>query len=281
MSFGYETQIPPISTLTFYNAIANGGKMVRPLFTKEILQNGKSVQTFSTEVIKSAICSDRTLALIQEMLLGVVEQGTGKAVHSEAVRIAGKTGTAQIATGGVYRTSGHQVSFCGYFPADHPKYSCIVVIRRPRIGYPSGGTMSGGVVRSIAEKIYANNISIDLDTMQVDSTAVLLPRVKGGEVRAIESVLDRLDIPMDEDSLHTRWAKTSREEEVRKVQLQDVTLREGLVPLVVGMGAKDAIYLLEQAGLRVSMVGVGRVAAQSIPAGHKVVKGQGILITLK
>ena len=261
MSFGYETQIPPISTLTFFNAIANDGKMVRPLFTKEIMQNGKTVQTFSTEVIK--------------------EQGTGKAVHSEAVRIAGKTGTAQIASGGVYRTSGHQVSFCGYFPADHPKYSCIVVIRRPRIGYPSGGTMSGGVVRSIAEKIYANNISIDVDTMQVDSTAVLLPRVKGGEVRAIESVLDRLDIPMDEDSLHTRWARTSREEEVRKVQLQDVTLREGLVPLVVGMGAKDAVYLLEQAGLHVTLTGIGRVASQSIPAGHKVVKGQGIWITLK
>lgn len=281
MSFGYETQIPPISTLTFYNAIANGGKMVRPLFTKEILQNGKTVQTFSTEVIKPAICSERTLALIQDMLLGVVEKGTGKAVHSESVRIAGKTGTAQIASGGVYRTSGHQVSFCGYFPADHPKYSCIVVIRRPRIGYPSGGTMSGGVVRSIAEKIYANHISIDVDTMEVDSTAVLLPRVKGGEVRAIESVLDRLDIPMDEDSLQARWAMTTREEEVRKVRLKDVTLREGLVPLVVGMGAKDAIYLLEQAGLRVSMTGIGRVASQSIPAGHKVVKGQGILITLK
>ena len=281
MSFGYETQIPPISTLTFYNAIANGGKMVRPLFTKEILQNGKTVQSFSTEVIKPAICSERTLGLIQDMLLGVVEKGTGKAVHSEAVRIAGKTGTAQIATGGVYRTSGHQVSFCGYFPADRPKYSCIVVIRRPRIGYPSGGTMSGGVVRSIAEKIYANNISIDVDTMSVDSTAVRLPRVKGGEVRAIETVLDELDIPMAEDSLHTHWAMTSRDEEVQKVQLQDVTLREGLVPLVVGMGAKDAVYLLEQAGLRVSTSGIGRVAAQSIPAGHKVVKGQGILITLK
>ena len=136
-------------------------------------------------------------------------------------------------------------------------------------------------VQQWAEKIYANNISIDVDTMQVDSTAVLLPRVKGGEVRAIESVLDRLDIPMDEDSLHTRWARTSREEEVRKVQLQDVTLREGLVPLVVGMGAKDAVYLLEQAGLHVTLTGIGRVASQSIPAGHKVVKGQGIWITLK
>ena len=126
MSFGYETQVPPINTLAFFNAIANDGKMVRPMFTKEILHNGKTVQSFSTEVINSSICSDHTLALIKDMLLGVVEKGTGKAVHSDIVRIAGKTGTAQIATGGVYRTSGHQVSFCGYFPADHPKYSCIV-----------------------------------------------------------------------------------------------------------------------------------------------------------
>ena len=178
MSFGYETQVPPINTLAFFNAIANDGKMVRPMFTKEILHNGKTVQSFSTEVINSSICSDHTLALIKDMLLGVVEKGTGKAVHSDIVRIAGKTGTAQIATGGVYRASGHQVSFCGYFPADHPKYSCIVVIRRPRIGYPSGGTMSGGVVRAIAEKIYASHMSFDVRDMERDSMAVMVPRAR-------------------------------------------------------------------------------------------------------
>ncbi len=138
MSFGYETQIPPIYTLAFYNAIANNGKMVRPIFTKEIMHNGKTVQSFSTEVIRESICSERTLNMIKDMLLGVVEKGTGKAVHSDFVRIAGKTGTAQIASGGVYRQAGHQVAFCGYFPADEPKYSCIVVIRQPRNGYPSG-----------------------------------------------------------------------------------------------------------------------------------------------
>lgn len=280
MSFGYETQIPPIYTLTFFNAIANGGKMVRPLFTKEIMNNGKTVQSFSTEVIKPAICSSHTLAQIQSMLLGVVEKGTGKAVHSDAVRIAGKTGTAQIASGGRYRTSGHQVAFCGYFPADDPKYSCIVVIRRPRIGYPSGGSMSGGVVKSIAEKIYANHISLDLDTMQVDSMAVLLPRVKNGEAQATEAVLDELNISMDEDSLHTHWASASQEE-MDKIKMKDVAVREGLVPNVIGMGAKDAVYLLEQEGLRVSMTGIGRVVSQSIQPGRKLTKGQSISITLK
>lgn len=281
MSFGYETQIPPINTLTYFNAIANNGKMVRPMFTKEIQKNGKTVRSFSTEVIKSSICSNHTLAQIKEMLLGVVEQGTGKAVHSEIVRIAGKTGTAQIATGGVYRTSGHQVSFCGYFPADEPKYTCIVVIRRPRIGYPSGGTMSGGVVKAIAEKIYASHTSYDVRDMEVDSTAVLLPRVKSGDWKALENVLDELDIDTDTDGLETQWVETVADTVFEGLKLRDVTVREGLVPRVVGMGAKDAVYLLEQAGLKVSLSGIGRVASQSIQPGQRAFRGQTILLTLK
>lgn len=281
MSFGYETQIPPINTLAFFNAIANDGKLIRPIFTKEIMHNGKTVQSFSTEVIKPSICSDRTLALIQDMLLGVVEKGTGKAVHSDIVRIAGKSGTAQIATGGVYRTSGHQVSFCGYFPADDPKYSCIVVIRRPRIGYPSGGTMAGGVLRMIAEKIYASHIAFDLRKIEPDSLAVAVPQVKGGDYKALDDVLDALDVEADADSLETSWVTASADREAGKVKVRDLTLRPGLVPRVVGMGAKDAVYLLEQAGFRVALSGIGRVSSQSIQPGQRVVKGQTIQLTLK
>lgn len=281
MSFGYETQIPPINTLAFYNAIANNGKMVRPMFTKEILRNGKIVKSFSPEVIIPSICSERTLAIVKDMLLGVVEKGTGKAVHSDLVQIAGKTGTAQIASGGVYRTSGHQVSFCGYFPADHPKYSCIVVIRRPRIGYPSGGTMSGAVLRAIAEKIYARHMSYDLREVERDSTAVMSPRVKAGEVKAIEDVLDELDIQVDRDSVDTKWVIASARPDTNRVKLDGLVMREGVVPRVIGMGAKDAVYLLEQAGLRVSLSGAGRVVSQSVRPGTRVSKGQAVLVTLK
>ncbi|SEF91341.1 penicillin-binding protein [Parabacteroides chinchillae] len=281
MSFGYETQVPPIYTLTFFNAIANDGKMVRPMFTKEIMHNGKTVESFSTEVIKSSICSSRTLSLIKEMLVNVVEQGTGKAVHSDIIPIAGKTGTAQIASGGVYRTSGHQVSFCGYFPADHPKYSAIVVIRRPRIGYPSGGTMSGAVVKAIAEKVYASHMSFDVRDMEVDSLAVKVPSVKGGNLKAVEDVLDELDIDTDTDSLETKWVFASDNQDEKKVDLKDVTIREGLVPRVTGMGARDAVYLLEKVGLRVSLAGAGRVVSQSILPGQRIVKGQTILLTLR
>lgn len=281
MSFGYETQIPPIYTLTFFNAIANGGKMVRPMFTKEILKDGKVVESFSPEVIKPSICSESTLRIIQDMLVGVVEKGTGGDVRSDIIRIAGKTGTAQIATGGVYRTSGHQVAFCGYFPVEDPKYTCIVVIRRPRIGYPSGGAMSGAVVKNIAEKIYASEMQLDTRKLETDSMAVLMPSVKGGDRRAVEEILKEFDVKAQTDSIETSWVMTSWNKETDRMNVRDVTIREGLIPSVVGMGAKDAVYLLESLGLRVNLSGVGRVVSQSISPGQRIVKGQTILITLK
>jgi cell division protein FtsI (penicillin-binding protein 3) len=281
MSFGYETQIPPINTLTFFNAIANDGKMMRPMFTKNILKEGKIVKSFSPEVLIPEICSDKTLKTIQGMLVGVVEKGTGSAVQSDVIRIAGKTGTAQIASGGVYRTSGHQVSFCGYFPAEAPRYSCVVVIRRPRVGYPSGGTMSGGVVKAIAEKIHATDTSFDVRQLAVDSNVVEIPEVKYGDARALETVLNKLDVEADSERAETQWVRAASKKEEPELQLTDLTIREGLVPPVTGMGAKDAVYLMEKAGLRVSVSGSGRVVSQSISPGHKVMKGQTILLTLR
>ena len=281
MSFGYETQIPPIYTLTFYNAIANGGKMIRPIFTKEIMRNGKTVQRFSTEVIRESICSERTLKIVQDMLLGVVEKGTGKAVHSDVVRIAGKTGTAQIASGGVYRRAGHQVAFCGYFPAENPMYSCIVVIRQPRIGYPSGGTMSGGVVKAIAEKVYANHTTLDIREVERDSLAVMQPRVKAGERLALNEVLDELDVRIENDDVDAGWVSAAVDDSLQMLKMKALPLREGLVPNVVGMGAKDAVYLLERAGMRVSLSGMGRVSAQSVRPGTRITKGRTVSLTLK
>lgn len=281
MSFGYETQIPPINTLAFFNAIANGGKLMRPIFTKEILKNGKAIEKFSPEVIKASICSDHTLSIIKDMLLGVVEKGTGKPAYSEAIRIAGKTGTAQIATGGSYTASGksHQVSFCGYFPADHPVYSCIVVIRRPRIGYPSGGTMSGAVVKTIAERIFSSQMPLDIKEVERDSVAVMLPHVKGGEASALENVLGKLRVNFDADSVESDWVMVKTDS--LELRLKNVTLRKGLVPNVVGMGAKDAVFVMENAGLRVSLSGMGRVTSQSLSPGQQIVKGQTVGLTLK
>jgi len=281
MSFGYETQVPPINTLTFFNAIANNGEMVRPMFTKKIMHNGKTVEEFSPEVLIPSICSERTLGIIKDMLVGVVEKGTGGAVKSDMIRIAGKTGTAQIASGGVYRTSGHQVAFCGYFPVEKPQYTCIVVIRRPRIGYPSGGTMSGAVVRVIAEKIYSSEEVLDIREMASDSAAVHTPYVKGGELRSVENVLKKLDIHSDNESSDNAWVTVAKRDSTDKVILKELPLKEGLVPRVVGMGAKDAVFLLEKAGLKVNLSGAGRVTSQSIQPGQRIVKGQTVLLSLK
>ncbi|MDH6342184.1 cell division protein FtsI (penicillin-binding protein 3) [Parabacteroides sp. PFB2-12] len=281
MSIGYETQILPIQTLTFYNAIANGGKMMRPYFTREITNQGKVVEKFSPTVLIPSICSKKTLAIVQDMLLGVVENGTGTDVRSNMIRIAGKTGTAQIASGGVYRTAGHQVSFCGYFPADDPQYSCIVVIRQPRIGYPSGGTMSGVVVKNIAERIYAHQMSFDLRKIDRDSMAVMTPHVKGGDRKAVEQVLRRLDVKAETGEPETDWVVAVAEGEKEEVVLKDLAVSNGKVPRVIGMGAKDAIYLLEQAGLQVHLSGVGKVISQSIQPGQQAVRGQTVTLQLR
>jgi cell division protein FtsI (penicillin-binding protein 3) len=279
MSFGYETQIPPIYTLNFFNAIANNGKMLRPIFTKEIVKNGETVQRFSTEVIKSSICSNRTLRIIQGMLEGVVEKGTGNPAHSNAVKIAGKTGTAQIAEGGSYQGGGHQVSFAGYFPADAPEFSCMVLIRRPRIGYPSGGTMSGAVVKSIAEKISANRMRYDIREVKADSLIVPVPTPKAGEALALQQVLRKLDLKAASDHIKSPWVLAKANG--ARIELDNINVREGLVPHVVGMGAKDAVYLLEDAGLKVELAGLGRVVRQSVQPGTQVRKGQTVTITLQ
>ena len=281
MSFGYETQIPPINTLAFFNAIANDGKMMRPFFTKSILRNGEVSEVFKPEVLISSISSSQAIKDIQGMLLGVVEEGTGKPAHSDAIRIAGKTGTAQIAVGGSYTAQGkqHQVSFCGYFPAEKPVYSAICVIRRPRIGYPSGGTMSGEVVRNLAEKIYSNKMPIDIKKTERDSTAVLVPDVKGGESKSIKYVLNKLGVDYKTDSIDAQWVVSHAD--TTDIQIISRKVIDNLVPNVVGMGAKDALYLMEKSGLRVHISGAGKVRTQSLSPGSKAVKGQTVTLTLK
>lgn len=289
MSFGYEVQIPPIQTLAFFNAIANDGKMVRPMFVKDVLKNGKVVKHFDTEVVIPEICSERTLKIIQNMLYNVVNykdpspekrDGTGKPAKSDVITIAGKTGTAQIASGGVYRTSGHNVSFCGYFPYEKPIYTCIVVISRPRVGLPSGGLMCGTVVKDIAEKIYANYTVFDVQKMPDDSLKVLYPDVKNGDYAALKNVTKELKVKTNaNNSIKSQYVIANDGD--KGVTLKELPLVGNLVPNVVGMGAKDAVFALENCGLRVSLSGQGKVVSQSVRNGTKVVAGQTVVLTLK
>ena len=288
MSFGYEVQIPPIQMLTFYNAIANGGKMVRPMFVKDILKNGKSVKHFDTEVIIPEICSQRTLKIIQDMLYNVVNytdptpakrDGTGKPARSEVITIAGKTGTAQIASGGVYRTAGHNVSFCGYFPYEDPQYTCIVVITHPRVGTVSGGAMCGIVVKDIAEKIYAGRTVFDMKKVPSDSLKSPYPNVLNGDYAALKNVTKNLNIKTNDSNIKSAYVVSNSDS--RGVSLRDLPIVENLVPNVVGMGAKDAVFALENSGLRVSVSGFGSVVSQSVANGSKVVPGQTVALTLR
>ena len=288
MSFGYEVQIPPIQMLTFYNAIANGGKMVRPMFVKDILKNGKSVKHFDTEVVIPEICSQRTLKIIQDMLYNVVNytdptpakrDGTGKPARSDVITIAGKTGTAQIASGGAYRTAGHNVSFCGYFPYEDPQYTCIVVITRPRVGTVSGGAMCGIVVKDIAEKIYAGRTVFDMKKVPSDSLKSPYPNVLNGDYAALKNVTKSLNIKTNGSNIKSTYVVSNSDN--RGVSLKDLPIVENLVPNVVGMGAKDAVFALEDCGLRVSVSGFGSVVSQSVANGSKVVPGQTVALTLR
>ena len=284
MSIGYESQIPPINTLAFYNAIANNGVMIAPKFVKGVMKNGEMIQEFPTEVIKPSICSERTLKQIQSILQRVVSEGLAKPAGSKQFHVSGKTGTAQISQGkGGYKSGkvSYLVSFCGYFPSESPKYSCIVAIQKP--GLPaSGGLMAGSVFSKIAERVYAKNLSTDL-SLAVDSNSVVIPNVKSGEVNETKYVLDALKVQNREQFTPIGFGKktwgTAQQSSNAVIITERMTLKN-FMPGVIGMGAKDAVYLLESKGLKVSLSGMGKVQSQSIPQGTRIVKGQTVTIQL-
>ena len=284
MSIGYETQVPPISTLTFYNAIANNGVMVKPKFVKSIVKDGQVIEEIPTEVLNPAIASSKTIEQIQTILEKVVSEGLGKRAGSKQFHVSGKTGTAQVSQGkGGYKTGKMQylVSFCGYFPSEEPKYSCIVAIQKS--GLPaSGGQMAGSVFSEIAERVFAKHLAQDLKGAK-DSTAILTPDVKNGNLSAAYYVLDEIDVKVKGVKGYNKnkpvWGSVSHTPNV-EITLNPKNTETNRVPNVVGMGAKDAVYLLENAGLKVQLTGIGKVKSQSIQAGNTLHKGKTIHLRL-
>jgi len=284
MSVGYETQIPPIYTLAFYNSIANDGKLIRPFFVKSISHNGQIVKEFTTEVINPAICKPTTLRDIRSTLLGVVEDklGTAQGVKSKYVRIAGKSGTAQISQGkGGYKTGGtkHQVAFAGYFPYEHPLYTCVCVMREPGIGYASGGTMTGSVFKNIAERVMALNSNRKPSRVSTDSIDYehIIPVSKVGYYKAMRTVMNAMQLPLAANS--TDWVKAFAEEKQTRVEKIEVT--KNVVPDLSGMGAKDAVFILENMGLNVQVQGRGKVISQNLKPGTFARKGSSVMINLQ
>lgn len=262
MSIGYVTMLPPISTLTFYNAIANGGKMVKPRFVKAELKDGMVVREFPTEVIKERICKPSTLRDIQYCLEHVVSGGLGRKAGNggKLFKVSGKTGTAQFSENGSYASHKYMVSFCGYFPSDDPKYSCIVCIKKQ--GLPaSGGGQCGPVFSEISQYVMSRD-SMRSAIAAADTNSVFVPEVTRGSGQRAEAIVEGMGLSKKQLDL---------------VEADTVSLK--VVPDVTGMGVKDAVFTLQKRGLRVRINGCGQIAKQDIAPGTDAVKGKTITLT--
>ncbi|MCR4957233.1 MAG: transpeptidase family protein [Prevotella sp.] len=272
MSIGYETQVAPINTLTFYNAIANDGKLMQPRFVKQAVKDGHVIQEFPPVVLKDQIARPEAVKTMQTILTHVVSQGLGKRAGSTSFSVAGKTGTAQVSDKEFNYHTGkrcHWLSFCGYFPADQPRYSCIVCIKTTN-GPASGGLQSGSVFHEISEGVMASSVR-KVAANARDEHSVFIPEVKNGDVQAADYVLDRLNIKTTGNWMTATttnspvWGQAQAQENA--VLLDKVNTADDKMPDVKGMGARDAVYLLEKKGVSVQLSGTGDVRTQSIPAG--------------
>jgi cell division protein FtsI (penicillin-binding protein 3) len=283
MSFGYELKVTPLQTLTFYNAVANNGCMMKPRLVKAIMENGHISKSFGTKKLIWSICSAKTIRKAHAMMEGVIESGTGKALKTSAYKIAGKTGTAQVANRKEgYNHGGlkvYQSSFVGYFPADNPKYSCIVVINGPKGGDYYGGSVAGPVFRQISDYVYAYDLGLN-DKIKIPEkdAKTEIPGLTAGRKKDIANVLGKLDLLNGFAFTKSEWVEANPDDDGLSLKNREVD--EGSVPNVKGMGATDAVYLLENNGLRVSISGRGKVRSQSVKAGSKIQRGQNIVLRL-
>lgn len=280
MAVGYEVQMTPLQTLAFYNAVANNGRFMKPQFVKEVIRGQEVVQTFPPIMMRDKICSDATVKTLQKCLAGVVQNGTGRALKSAYLEIAGKTGTARILNDdnsygekGSYK---YQASFAGYFPADEPIYSAIVVVSAPTSDI-YGARVSGTVFAAIANKVYASTLKYHQAINEATELRKEMPVSKSGSRTDLEKMFRYMKIPFS-SGIEGDWVTTAKKETF--VEFQERFVGVDTVPNVVGMSAKDAVYLIERTGMKVRVNGLGTVVQQSIAAGGKVYNGT-IELTLK
>jgi len=272
MSIGYEVRLTPLQILTFYNAIANAGESVRPLFVEEIRYHGQVVEQFEKVILNHKLCSMETLNEVKSMLEGVVERGTAKNLRNSYYKIAGKTGTCQIAGGkSGYIKGSYQASFVGYFPADNPQYSCIVVVNSPSQSVYYGNIVAGPIFREITDKIYVQDFGLQHDN-ETEIAEVQAPYSKSGYKRELESSLEYLNIPFESNEHESEWVKTRSSGEM--ISLSRSEISSLYIPDVSDMGARDALYLLENMGLRVEVNGRGTVRGQSPLPGALIRNGE-------
>ena len=284
MSIGYNTQLPVINTLAFYNGIANGGCMVAPRLVTKVTREDEVIEEFPVEVVRRHMCKDETLAKIKSMLELVVVEGTGKNANSKYFNVAGKTGTAQLSQGsGGYRNGPvrYMVSFCGYFPADNPQYSCIVSVRTDG-GAAGGATWAAPAFHEISEKVMASRNLRNVNEAY-DSIHQFIPKVLPGDLAKASTVLKGLGKKnlmrkIDRSMPDSIWGTVNSDS--GRYVMNYVEYADDVVPDVRGMGASDALYLLEKMGFRVSIEGVGKVKSQVPARNTRFRKGDRIQLTL-
>lgn len=282
MAYGYEMMLTPLKMLTLYNAVANDGKMIAPIFVKEIRRLGNPIKQFKAPVLNAKICSDETLGKLRKMMEGVVENDHGsgnEVVYNPLYRIAGKTGTAQVADGnlGYKANRQYQSSFVGYFPADKPKYSMIVVINDPKGAY-YGSVVSGPVFRKVADRIFASDVTMYGNVVKNMTGNTVAPEAKAGQSKAVKRVYSAFGIK----ALYAAKSDYfNTVDTTNGIIYQENTPVKGVMPNVNGMGLKDAMYLLGNAGLKTRVRGSGKVIQQSIQAGANVNKGTLVQIELQ
>lgn len=277
MAYGYGLELTPLHTLALYNAIANGGKMIRPILVKSASKADKVKEVYQSTVLNEKICSTQTLAELQLMLEGVVENGTAMNIKNSHYKIAGKTGTAQILENGRY-THKYITSFAGYFPANNPKYSMMILIKNPKGWRQYGSNVAAPVFKEIADNIYARNLGMHQQLSRVSKPQDgVFPLVRGGNRQDLTLICNELGISNHTDA-DEDWVRASIN--ANSLKWKSNKNIENLVPNVKDMTLRDAIFLLENAGLKVKFEGIGRVKNQSLNAGTRIKKGDNIKITL-
>ncbi|WP_311136738.1 penicillin-binding transpeptidase domain-containing protein [Hymenobacter cellulosilyticus] len=282
MCIGYELKLAPLQTLAFYNAIANNGVKVQPMIVREIKQADKVLERFETKVLIPKICSDETLSKLRQMLEGVVLEGTASAIRTPDYSIAGKTGTAWKFKNGQY-TKQYSTSFCGYFPADKPKYSCIVVVDSPKGANWSGAQVAAPIFREVADKAMARDMASQRPLLaRAPSNKSKVPYVRAGLQDELTLVCQKLGVSNHSQASGDDWVRANRaDSNVNAVDWKPVAVRPGRVPDVTGLTLRDALFLLENRGLRVKALGTGRVRQQSVAAGSGIRRGTVVTLALE
>ena len=280
MSIGYEVMMTPIQILTYYNAIANDGVMVKPQFVKEIRHGNEVKHVFDTIVINERIASENTISTLQELLKGVVENGTAKSMSKLGFSVAGKTGTAQISQGSAgYNKKNYTATFVGYFPADDPKYSCIIVVSNPRGKKYYGGSVSGPVFKEIAEKVYATRLGVTDEVGGYEADCNAFTSASMVYFDDFLNYCNNENVAFVDNVQDNKWV--SVEQTADNVFVNAVEMEENKVPDVKGMNVTDAVYVLESMGWKVKFEGYGKVKSQSVKAGTELRKGSVINLVLK